>query len=272
MLRLEPRRALFGAPLVGDALLKYAYMDEAGISEHEPVSVVLAVIVDADAQWRLAETEIIEAVKTIPREVLESGFLFSAKVAIGGKYRRYWPDEDRIAFLRRMMSLPRKLKLPLCVGFQRRGQGYDASVLRTPPGFADLRHWEMDHLSAFMHCVFEIENFMNACTPPNELCTVKAEQHRLNHFMDKLLRVLQRTALPGVQVPIIHRIPEKVEWLDKDGSPLLWLADACAFAFRSFLSESSGPHTAEFIELVVGHSLALEGEWALDSQGATVLF
>jgi hypothetical protein len=253
-------------------MAKTAYMDEAGISEHEPVSVVLSVIVDVDAQWRLAEAEIIESFKTIPRAVLESRFVFSAKVVIGGKYRPLWPDEDRIAFLVRMMSIPRKLGLPICVGFQRRGKQSDPTLLRTPPQLANLKHWEMDHVSAFMECAMEIEDFMKAHTPPNEVCTIKAEQTRLNRFMYKVLKFLQRSALPGANVPVIHRIPEPVNWLDKDDSPLLWLADSCAFAFRSFLAESAGPHTDKFIEAVVGYPLAFEGRWTLDTAGDTIRF
>ena len=249
--------------------LKYAYMDEAGTSEREQVSVVLSVIVDADAQWRSAEAEIIEAVKTIPRHLLE-GFVYSAKVVYNDpKFRRGWADEDRFAFLYRMMSIPRKLRIPICFGFQRRGNEIDPNLLITPPGVADLKAWQMDHLSAFMECTWEIEDFMKANTPPNEACSIKAECMDMEPTLNKALRFMKRMPVPGVGTPIVQRIIDKIEFLEKDDSPMLWLADSCAYAFRRFLAGQK--YGDEAIETVVGHRLE-PNDWAVDSRSATFRF
>lgn len=266
MLRLEPRRALFGAPLIGDALLKYAYMDEAGTSAHEPVSVVASVIVDADSQWRRAEAEIIEALKTVPTHIIENGFVFSAKAVWGTKYRDGWPFQDRLDFLLRMMSIPRTLKLPVCMGFHRRGVGHDPKLLLTPDGLANLAPHQMDHIIAFMDCVVEIDGFMRDRTPSNEVATITAEDvPELKHFLKKMLHVFQRA--PALQVPLVQRIVNPIQFQDKDDCPLLWLADACAFAFRRFLGgETTGDR---FVEAVVGHDLA---QWPESNGQYTFVF
>ena len=53
-----PRRALFGGLLWGDAAMRFIHVDEAGTSEHEPVTVVVGLIVDADKQLMIAEAAI----------------------------------------------------------------------------------------------------------------------------------------------------------------------------------------------------------------------
>lgn len=267
MIRLDPQRALFGAPLVGDALVKYAYMDEAGISERETVSVVLGVIVDADKQWRLAEAQIIEAVKTVPKHIIESGFVFSAKGIWGNpKYRDGWSDEERIEFLLRMMSIPRHLRIPICLGFHRRGVGHDPQSLLTPLGLSNLAPHQMDHLIAFLDCVLQIEGFMNDRTPANEVATLTAEDvPELKHFMKKMMHVLQRAPLP--EVPLVRRIINQIQFQDKDDSPILWLADACAFAFRRFLAGE--PTGDRFVEAVVGSPLA---QWPAANGEYTFVF
>ena len=45
-------KSLSGHPLEGNRLVRFIYVDEAGISKHEPIAVVTGVIVHADTQWR----------------------------------------------------------------------------------------------------------------------------------------------------------------------------------------------------------------------------
>ena len=50
--------AFGGAPLVGDRLVRLVYMDEAGISQHEPITVVCGVIVHGDNQLNLVRNHL----------------------------------------------------------------------------------------------------------------------------------------------------------------------------------------------------------------------
>lgn len=59
-------------PLDGTALVRFIYTDEAGTSANEPVTVVVALVVDADTQWMPAFQRIsalLERVPATPRRI-----------------------------------------------------------------------------------------------------------------------------------------------------------------------------------------------------------
>ncbi|MGX4773891.1 hypothetical protein ACWAUC_29290 [Bradyrhizobium guangdongense] len=61
--------------------MRYIYMDEAGTSAKEPVSVVVGIILHADRQYVNAEARLDEALKLVPTELQDwsgpgSGGLF----------------------------------------------------------------------------------------------------------------------------------------------------------------------------------------------------
>ena len=58
--------------------MRFIFMDEAGISEHEPVTVVVGVIAHADAHLLPAEALVNEILGAIPTS-LRQEFVFSAK-------------------------------------------------------------------------------------------------------------------------------------------------------------------------------------------------
>lgn len=140
MMLIKEPKALFGGPLLGSSLVRYIYIDEAGTSAKEPVSVVVGVIINADTQWRLAERELNNVFDRFVPSQFRENFVFHAKEIWGSpKYRDGWPIEKRLKFLRRVMKIPRNLRVPIALGIQRRGS------IQGPP--------EMDHLMAFAMCV-----------------------------------------------------------------------------------------------------------------------
>ena len=56
--------SLSGHPLQGSALVRFIYIDEAGISAHEPATIVVGVIINADNQWRATEAAVNELFDT----------------------------------------------------------------------------------------------------------------------------------------------------------------------------------------------------------------
>ena len=48
--------------------MRFIHVDEAGTSEHEPVTVVVGLIVDADKQLMIAEAAIEELLLSVPKE------------------------------------------------------------------------------------------------------------------------------------------------------------------------------------------------------------
>jgi hypothetical protein len=68
--------------------MRFVYIDEAGTSEHEPVTIVAALVVNADEQIMFAEAAIAEVLGAVPKEFGEN-FVFHAKDVWGNKdYKR----------------------------------------------------------------------------------------------------------------------------------------------------------------------------------------
>jgi hypothetical protein len=100
--------------------VRYVFVDEAGISANEPMSVVVGLIVHADKQVMFAEAAINEALQGVPMKFRDD-FKFSAKEVWNDKrFRDDWAQTDRLAFLRTMMSLPGRLNIPISVGMRDR--------------------------------------------------------------------------------------------------------------------------------------------------------
>jgi hypothetical protein len=78
-----------------EQLLRLIYLDEAGISEAEPVAVVAGIVVEAD------------------RDCFHATELFS-----GGRTftRQKWNRELRWTILERLLSIPKELQIPVVAG------------------------------------------------------------------------------------------------------------------------------------------------------------
>ena len=57
--------------------MRFIYMDEAGTSEQEPVTIVVGLIVDADNQLASAETAMNDVLGSVPRK-FQKDFVFHA--------------------------------------------------------------------------------------------------------------------------------------------------------------------------------------------------
>lgn len=95
------------------ALVRFVYLDEAGTSAKEPVTVVAGIIVHADTQWRPAEADVNRIVKDMVPERYKENFVFHATEIWGSrKFRDGWDRNDRTAFLKEMMSVPHRPEHP----------------------------------------------------------------------------------------------------------------------------------------------------------------
>ena len=113
-------KAIFGDNLWGTKAMRFLFMDEAGTSgaEHENVRVVVSVIVDADQQLIRAEAALNEALGAVPNK-FGNDFVFHAEEIWGSQRYRddSWPMTDRKIFLESVMAIPRRLGLPIAVGY-----------------------------------------------------------------------------------------------------------------------------------------------------------
>ena len=86
-------KAFFGGELIGDNAVRYIYVDEAGTSAHEPITIVVGIIIHADRHWKLAEAEVRKVLDLVPQS-FRRDFIFHAKTVWGsnGSFRIIRPS------------------------------------------------------------------------------------------------------------------------------------------------------------------------------------
>lgn len=215
-------RAIFGDRLWGDRLMRFVYMDEAGTSANEPITMVVGLIVNADAQLMDAEAAIREVLDGVPK-VYRDGFVFHAdSVWNNPKYRPEWAMADRLALLKRMMGLPRRLQIPIAYGMVRR------SASSEPVG--KLSAAQYHHVQAFGFCVARADKHIREYAGPKEIGSIVVEDvPEMRRFLNGYIK--QESEFR------VSRIRKSVLFVEKDEDPLTQLSDAIAFGMRRYHSE-----------------------------------
>jgi hypothetical protein len=221
--------------LRGSAPVRYIYLDEAGRTKEEPLTVVAGIIVHADTQYELAEERLAQLLQTVPPSI-RPGFVAHAKSIWGNrKIRDAWSYEDRVRFLTRLVSIPRELGIPICMG----------GALRKNPGDIS-RH----HAVAFGACVAHADRFIRQFGGEREVATVVAEnipemQTELRNVAKRLRerpmqmekgRMLGQADSEGRYEYKITRVKDTIHFVSKEDGPFLQIADGCAWAFTRFFA------------------------------------
>ena len=120
-------RALGGARLVGDRLMRMVYLDEAGISnpKHEPFVVVAGPIIHADRKWKAVEAHLNGMADKYAEPKDRERFVFHAtEIFSGGGFfpREKWPKEVRWAILDELVQIPAAFNLPIACGWAERSK------------------------------------------------------------------------------------------------------------------------------------------------------
>jgi hypothetical protein len=229
--------------------VRYIYIDEAGISAPEPVTVVIGVIIHADTQWRLAEFAINKLFNDAVPNCYKQNFIFHAKSIWGlKKYHENWPLQNRLNYLCSMMKIPRQLNIPIALG---------VSYRNTPQIITsyEIKQEEIHHIMAFVMCVSQADKYMRRYAVANEVATIVAED------LPKMRRLLRSAFHKAKNIPIItktseiriSRIIDTVHFTEKAYAPLLQLADACAYGFRRYFSNQE--HGDEFVKAILGKTI-----------------
>lgn len=233
--------------------MRYIYVDEAGTSEEEPVTIVVGLVVHPDYQLMQAEAAIQEALHAVPQQFRE-GFCFHATEVWGSpKYKDVWAQTDRMNLMHAMMFLPRRLGIPIALGMARRN---------SPQRFLErstFAKFQEDHLIAFQLCLSQADRYIRLYGEISEVATVVAEDHpemrRFLKVVPKALRdrsvILERGMFRKTEEDKNNgyvaqsgeiratRIRNGVHFVEKDEDPLTQIADACAFGFRRYFAEQS---------------------------------
>jgi hypothetical protein len=99
--------------------MRSIYLDEAGRSNNEPLTVVAGIIADAE-QDVAARLLLAKTLGTVPPH-LQQGFIAHATdIWNDAKLRDKWPFEERLRFVKAVASIPRRLDIPVCLAMTRR--------------------------------------------------------------------------------------------------------------------------------------------------------
>lgn len=265
---------MFGGPLVGGALVRLIYADEAGTSSHEPVRVVAAIVVHGDHQWRVLAEEIERLFDEHVPQSIRKGFVFHAtEVFNGGKKvdRKTWPLEDRLQFMSELLCLPFVHDVPIALGICFKGVFKEA----TDPVVDRIGRDTLEHVTALSTCIERADYFLRRYLKGTENGTVVAEHVSQKKKMlaaaalyfkhqpsvigsdDQRPERWQKLAgvVPRPQVNEIKHIVDVPHFVAKGHAPLLQLADACAFTFRRCLAKQ--PHGDDLLCAMLGHRQGL---------------
>jgi hypothetical protein len=225
--------------------VRFVFLDEGGISQHEPFVVVAGVIVHGDEQLIPLEKELDRLIrKHIPPEQ-QPGFVFHAKdiwSGIGKIFgdRDKWTLDRRLLILRDLARIPRRLDIPVV------HESYERKKLLedhpNPQHIATAHEISVAaHAVTFASCLLRIEQYMREFYP-TEVAQIVAEDNDQARKMLKGVhegfRYPERTPgiVPNNILPLKH-IRGSVHFANKDESGPLQLADLCAFVIRGKLSK-----------------------------------
>jgi hypothetical protein len=253
-----PPDAIYFGALRGGKPLRYIYLDEAGSSANEPATVVAGIVIDADAQYVLAERRVDQLLESVPHQHRSgSRFVPHAKAIFHGErgLREGWNFAERRTFINQLIAIAPALGIPVVVGVARKSipmaEQYKALGM-TP---ADYRH-----MWAFSLCAGEADRYIVQDGGPMEVATLVVENiPERERFLNAAFESIKRQPISlqmdhgseivekeAVQVNYtICRIRDNPHFVAKRQNSLLWIADACAFAYARWLS--GGSYGAELV-------------------------
>lgn len=230
--------------------MRIAYLDEAGISKHEPFAVVAAVLINGDDWKKVAAGLALLADRCAPKDKRE-GFIFHAKELYhGGKTltRAAFPPEHGRSFLESLVHIPKDNRIPVSMGWVEK-EGFEPQAV-LPDNPRDQATFF--HATAFMNCVVVVDRVMREAYP-DELVQLVAEDNAESRraikasyeFMNSPLSAVGLSEETKDWLPLRHVI-DTVHFAKKSESSPLQLADACAFAIRRHLERR--PDAATYYE------------------------
>src|SRR5579872_621704 len=230
-------------PLIGDNLVRIAFLDESGRSRQEPYIVVAGLLLHGDRQYRPLE-ERLDAIRRahIP-ESDQDGFIFHAKDLFHGAgyfQRDKWPRNIRNAILQALAAIPREIGFPIVFGHLDKAE-YRASVahvvaIHKPEHQADVRD-VAEHMVAFARCEVAIERQMYEYTRDEIAMLIAEDTDRVKVALKEAHRILkspngspefQELAVTVRGLPL-KKIVDTVYFASKRESAPLQIADLCAF-------------------------------------------
>lgn len=246
--------------------MRLIFMDEAGTSALEPVTVVVGIIVHADEHIMSAEAAVAEAIGSVPKQFSED-FVFHATQVYGDNNYKDggWSLTDRLILLKTMMSIPQKLRMGLAISAVWRG------AVDSSNNTLGLTASQVDHLQAFSYCIGIADRNIRRHADAREVASIVSEDvPEMRKFLKQIPSMLRynpfyftqdmmRKTISDEEVGYftqsgdlsVTRIRRSIHFVEKSDDPLVQVADACAYGLRRFFSNQK--FGQDFAEAIVGN-------------------
>lgn len=215
--------------------MRSVYLDESGISntKQDAFVVVAGVILHKDQQWSVLNEGFQAVIEQYVLAEKRAGFVFHAKDIWhgSGAFDRVAYQQDRKAVLDALVSLVVKLQLPVVWGVCNRDK-VDEHIIAEYGNSTEKRIKQVAYMVAFFDAVLKADTWATRYAPNEFLEVVIENNDELRKFAKGVYKKYRTkdkeliTVLPGVPVT---RIVEAPNFVYKDDSPPLQLADLCAF-------------------------------------------
>lgn len=258
--------------------MKLIYVDEAGTSAVEDVTIVVGVMVGTDNEWRAVAQEINTVLdRRVPPSSRE-GFIFHAtEIYSGGKKFEKWTVSERMSLLKDFLSIPVRMKLPIAIGMVDKKHRIDSTVT------CNLREEKMEHLLAYMQCVTSVDRYLKDNIWGDQLGVLIGEDAPgMKRYLKLVHEMLQKSPIK-VNSGMVHGYSDRGDgyelkvsniidcphFVEKHDAVMLQLADACAFAFRRYFLDMKNGDELIYSMLGKGYadSVLNKDQWGKPTSG-----
>lgn len=246
--------------------MRLVYMDEAGISRDEPITVVAGAIIHGDDQLNAVEKHLIGLVEKHIPEHQRHGFVFHAThlfngvkgdTSLFGRDNPEWPLSRRLEVAADLAAIPMLYDIPVAMGVSHR-----KNLNRVLEDYVTTPEWKKTaalHMTAFISCSLNIERWMRQWAG-DENCLLLVENNESHR--NSLKRIQQDMQDKNKQRTItdeweyyfpFQRIREDPLFQEKKPYSPLQIADFLAYVLKRRLMEDAHyfPYVESFWQQVI---------------------
>lgn len=239
--------ALGGAQLCGSRVLRFTYVDESGISNHEPFVIVAGVVIHGDDALAPVEDHLESLMReNIPERDWDSFHFHAKDLWQGTKYfkdRDVWPLERRMSLMRRLCWVPDAFDLSVVFGFHSREE-----IRQFVPRYNTVSAHDQSvlaHAYAFISMTVNLERHMKNKHPGEVTFLTVEDRPEVKKTLKELHQIIKRQGselefVAVADVLPLRRIRDTPHFAAKSECRLLQLADVCAFILNGHLRRVPG--------------------------------
>ncbi len=225
-------RSFDGGVLKGNNIVRFVYIDEAGISNfaHEPHLVIAAVLINPDTQWRDIEAYYADLSDELFGEE-QHRFVFHAKdIWHGAKTfpRESWSKAERLKILSRLVQVPRLFNLRLAISAIDRTETSKEISLQFPNATSQ-RVQQISFCYAFVRAIEDVNAEIERNAPGESAMLIVEDSPKMKGFLKFFHEAYTNTRHRAPDAFQADRIVDTPLFAKKSESMLLQIADHCAF-------------------------------------------